>query len=292
MLARHRAFPEIKRSGLSGVPPLVALTSQESHYSIVKGANWLGLGVENVVKVKVDAGGRMVPEALDTALTDIKAQGKAPFFVNATSGSTVLGAYDDLTALAVVCAKHKVWLHVDACWGGSAVLSRKLKHLMAGSDKVDSIAWNPHKMVGAPLQASPFIVRHKGLLHEANSASASYLFQQDKFYDVSYDTGDKSVQCGRKTDAFKLWFMLKARGEEHFEKAIDNAIAQAEYLDSLIQNTPGFRPAFPSMKGPNCTNVCFHYIPPRMRGKPEDANWWEELTIPPKVKEAMIRSGS
>ena len=75
-------------------------------------------------------------------------------------------------------------------------------------------------MMGAPLQTSVFITRHNRILHEANSASASYLFQQDKFYDVSYDTGDKSVQCGRKTDAFKLWFMLKARGEEHFESEI------------------------------------------------------------------------
>ena len=64
-------------------------------------------------------------------------------------------------------------------------------------------------MIGAPLQCSPFIVRHKGALHQCNSANATYLFQQDKFYDVSYDTGDKSVQCGRKVDAFKLWFMLK-----------------------------------------------------------------------------------
>ena len=75
--------------------------------------------------------------------------------------------------------------------------------------QVDSIAWNPHKMIGAPLQCSPFIVRHKGALHQCNSANATYLFQQDKFYDVTYDTGDKSVQCGRKVDAFKLWFMLK-----------------------------------------------------------------------------------
>lgn len=62
----------------------------------------------------------------------------------------------------------------------------------------NSISWNPHKMMGAPLQCSVFLLREKGLLHEANAAAAQYLFQQDKFYDVSYDTGDKSVQCGRK----------------------------------------------------------------------------------------------
>merc|ERR1712200_255296 len=89
-------------------------------------------------------------------------------------------------------------------------------------------------MVGAPLQASPFIVRHKGLLHQCNSASATYLFQQDKFYDVSYDTGDKSVQCGRKTDAFKFWFMLKARGEEYLQDLVDHTFDMADLLQQKV----------------------------------------------------------
>lgn len=90
----------------------------------------------------------------------------------------------------------------------------------------------------------------QGLLHETNSANATYLFQQDKFYDVSYDTGDKSVQCGRKVDAFKLWFMLKvvyrlgfctnnsfhvqARGEDYMEEIVDNAFAMTDYLEELV----------------------------------------------------------
>ena len=73
-------------------------------------------------------------------------------------------------------------------------------------------------------------MRHAGLLHQTNSAAATYLFQQDKFYDVSYDTGDKSVQCGRKVDAFKLWFMLKARGEDYMEEMVDNTFAMADTL--------------------------------------------------------------
>ena len=170
-----------------------------------------------------------------------KEEGKEPFFVNATSGSTVMGAFDQLDELAEVCKKHELWLHVDASWGGSFIMSSlHKKHmkvrigneveiwiylyciLSQGCELVDSIAWNPHKMMGAPLQTSVFVTRHNRILHEANSASATYLFQQDKFYDVSYDTGDKSVQCGRKTDAFKFWFMLKARGEEHFESKFSN----------------------------------------------------------------------
>ena len=97
---------------------------------------------------------------------------------------------------------------------------------MRGVEYVDSLSWNPHKMIGAPLQSSIFVTQAKDLLAQCNSASATYLFQQDKFYDVSYDTGDKSVQCGRKVDAFQVWFMLKVRGEKYFEEAIDNAFAQ------------------------------------------------------------------
>lgn len=71
-------------------------------------------------------------------------------------------------------------------------------------------------------------------MHHCNSASASYLFQQDKFYDVSFDTGDKSVQCGRKVDAFKLWLMWKARGNNGFEQLINNAMDAARQENSVF----------------------------------------------------------
>jgi sulfinoalanine decarboxylase/aspartate 1-decarboxylase len=108
----------------------VAFTSDESHYSIAKGANWLGIGMENVVKVKSDARGRMIAAELNAQISKAKEAGKVPFFVNATSGTTVIGGYDDIEAIAEVTRKHDVWLHVDACWGGSVILSRQLRHLM------------------------------------------------------------------------------------------------------------------------------------------------------------------
>ena len=97
-------------------------------------------------------------------------------------------------------------------------------------------AWNPHKMIGAPLQSNIFVTQKSGLLAQCNSASASYLFQQDKFYDVSYDTGDKSVQCGRKVDAFQVWFMLKTRGERYFCEAVENAFDQVLHASYNIVN--------------------------------------------------------
>ena len=295
MLARHQLLPELKTTGLCGLQkPLVIFSSEDSHYSVLKGANWLGIGTDNVVKVKTDQSGCMIPQALEEAIKKVEEEGKVPLAVNATSGTTVLGAYDDLAAIGKICHDAKVWLHVDACWGGSVILNSELKRTwMEGLEFVDSLAWNPHKMIGAPLQSNVFVAQKPGLLAECNKSSAGYLFQPDKFYDVSYDTGDKSVQCGRKVDAFQVWFMLKVRGENYFAEAVQNAFDQAEYLAASIRNRPGFELVVDPI---SCTNVCFHYIPLRMRSIQQqdrnDAFWKEVSTIPPKIKKAMTLDGT
>lgn len=290
VLARHYKFPELKTKGLCHSPPLVIYTSEDSHYSVLKGANWMGIGTDNVVKVKTDKGGRMIPEELQKSIEKSLSQGKVPLAVNATSGTTVLGAYDDLDAISQVCKEHQVWLHVDACWGGSAILSPKLKNLMSGVDKVDSIAWNPHKMLGAPLQSNIFVTQKKGLLAQCNSASATYLFQQDKFYDVSFDTGDKSVQCGRKVDAFQIWFMLKTRGEKYFCDAVENAFAQADYLASKVREREGFELV---LDPHSCTNVCFRYIPKKLRGQEKNDQFDQQVSAATaKIKERMSLDGT
>merc|ERR1719160_827311 len=104
----------------------------------------------------------MCPDALERAVEEAIVQGKKPFFVGATGGTTVLGAFDDLRALRRVCDKHGMWLHSDACWGGAAILSGKAdtKELMGGIESTDSMAWNPHKLMGIPIQCSPFMTRH------------------------------------------------------------------------------------------------------------------------------------
>nr|KAG5695465.1 hypothetical protein BaRGS_011307 [Batillaria attramentaria] len=240
-LARYSRFPDVKQTGTAGLPNMCVLTSEKAHYSIKKGAALLGLGTDNVVTVKTDSVGRMCPKALDVALCDVTAQGRVPIMVNATAGTTVLGAYDPLDAIADVCTRHKVWLHVDGAWGGSVLLSDKLRHRMKGVERADSMTWNPHKMMGAPLQCAAFLTKHKTLLTECHSARAKYLFQQDKFYDVTYDTGDKSVQCGRKVDVLKLWMMWKAKGTQQFAADIENIFNCAQYLAQKVKTTEGFR---------------------------------------------------
>ncbi|XP_023931282.1 glutamate decarboxylase 2 [Lingula anatina] len=127
-------------------------------------------------------------------------------------------------------------------------------------------------------------------LNEAHCANACYLFQQDKCYDISYDTGDKSVQCGRKVDAFKLWLMWKERGHKGFERDIDNIFDMSRYLTQLVKDREGFELV---LGEPQCTNVCFWYIPPSLRSLKRTAEWWQKLgKVAPKIKERMMVEGT
>lgn len=132
VMARYGLKPAIKRSGITGLPPLVCFTSEDSHYSIVKGAAWLGLGTDNVYKVKTDKFGRMEPSDLRRAIAKARDKGHLPFFVNATCGTTVLGAFDPLPEIAAICQQENLWLHVDACLGGTLLLSEKYRHRLSG----------------------------------------------------------------------------------------------------------------------------------------------------------------
>jgi glutamate/tyrosine decarboxylase-like PLP-dependent enzyme len=156
----------------------------------------MGLGLNNVVVVSTNGRGQMNPDALLAAIQSVKKSGRIPLAVNATAGTTVLGAFDPILPISAICKAEGVWLHLDAAWGGSFIFSPKLRSLhLAGVEECDSISWNAHKMLGAPLQCSIWITRHENVLAPSNSASASYLFQKDKgLYDGGeWDRGgDKS----------------------------------------------------------------------------------------------------
>lgn len=149
-------------------------------------------------------------------------------------------------------------------------MSHKYRHLLKGIERSDSFSWNPHKSLGAPLQCALFLTRDTELLPQCNSLAVHYLFQQDKFYDVSYDTGNKSVQCGRKIDAFKFWLMLKARSCEGFGRLLDYALDMSKLFLNKLQQRKGFRLVLNEYQ---YTNICFWYIPKKMRNCIEDEEW-------------------
>ncbi|XP_029442316.1 acidic amino acid decarboxylase GADL1 isoform X2 [Rhinatrema bivittatum] len=289
-LARYKYCPDIKEKGLSGAPRLVMFTSEESHYSMKKAASFLGIGTQNVYFVKADDRGKMIPEELEKQIQRAKQEGAAPFLVCATAGTTVLGAFDPLDEIASICEHHGLWFHVDASWGGAALLSRKHRKLLHGIHRADSVAWNPHKMLMAGIQCCALLVKdNTDLLRRCHAAEASYLFQQDKFYDVRCDTGDKSIQCSRRADAFKFWLMWKALGTRGLEERVNRALALSRYLAAEIKKREGFQ----LLMEPEYANICFWYIPPSLRNMEEGQDFWQKLhQVAPVIKERMMRKGS
>ncbi|XP_071440225.1 cysteine sulfinic acid decarboxylase [Hetaerina americana] len=295
--SRFNAFPEVKTKGLHSLPRLSLFTSEDAHYSISKMASLLGIGSDFVHLVKCNSRGQMDPETLESCIRESLDAGEMPFMVSATAGTTVLGAFDPIPEISMICKKYNLWLHVDAAWGGGALMSKKHRHLLSGIDRADSVTWNPHKLLSAPQQCSTFHVRKgrnpdgsPGILSATHSTCATYLFQKDKFYDTSLDTGDKHIQCGRRPDVLKFWFMWKAKGTNGLEKHIDTVFENAAYFTEKIRHREGFKLVVPE---PQCTNICFWYIPPSLRGEEGKQDFNEKLhKVAPKIKELMMRSGT
>uniref|UniRef100_H2ZM90 Uncharacterized protein n=2 Tax=Ciona savignyi TaxID=51511 RepID=H2ZM90_CIOSA len=288
-VARLQKYPDSKSKGLYGLPRLVTFCSEQAHYSAEKNSTLLGLGTDNCWKVKCDNRGKMIPEEFEKRVIQCKNEGAVPIMVVATAGTTVLGAFDPFHEIADICSRHDIWMHIDAAWGGAALLSQKYKHLCDGVNRADSLAWNPHKMMMAPIQCSVLLLKEKDLLNRCHSINVPYLFQNDKPYDTKYDLSRNLVQCGRSCDALKLWLMWKAKGDSGFESQVNQALAKAEYLTEQIRKRSDFRLVIPE---PEYTNVSFWYIPPSMAGKEENADYFKQLaSIVPTIKLRMQLSG-
>src|SRR5262249_50237676 len=170
--ARARALPHAWERGVQGGEAVV-FVSEHAHYSVARTVSLLGLGAANAIRVPSDERFAMDPAALERLLEDER---RPVMAVVATSGSTAVGAFDDLTAIGRICAERGIWLHVDGAHGASALLSETHRHRMAGVDQVRSLAWDPHKMMSMPIANSALIMADEGDLDAAFAQSAPYLF--------------------------------------------------------------------------------------------------------------------
>jgi glutamate/tyrosine decarboxylase-like PLP-dependent enzyme len=256
MIARNRTVPHIKMEGYRNAPELVAFVSEEAHYSFEKSANVLGIGSANLRKIKTDAIGRMIPEEFALAIEEILRQGKRPFFVGATAGTTVKGAFDPLGEIAQIAKQHDLWFHVDGALGGTVILSPRHRGLLDGLNKADSFSYNAHKLMGLPLICSVLLVRERGHLLSTNSVSgADYIFHDEAF--GSHDLGPISLQCGRRVDALKLWLSWKFYGDLGYAERIDRFFELAAFAESIVDKTPSLELMAPRAS----VNICFRYLP-------------------------------
>lgn len=160
-----------------------------------------------------------------------------------------------------------------------------------GVERADSLTWNPHKLLGTLLQCSTFHLKEKGMLSDCNTMKARYLFQEDKHYDTSYDTGDKVIQCGRHNDIFKFWLSWRAKGTSGFEYQMDRIMELTAYQIRRMREL-GERFHL-ILENPEMVNVCFWYIPERLREEPHTEEREKELgRVTAQLKSRMMYSGT
>lgn len=250
LMARDAASPDVRHAGMTG--GMTVYTSVESHYSTPKNAAFCGIGRDNVRHISTDEHGAMDMAALRDAVMADKAAGLHPVLINCTSGTTVLGAYDDLDAAADVAEEFGLWLHVDGAYGGAAILSEHYRKLVNGVHRVDSFTLNAHKMLGTPLSTSLIMVRDAKALHTTFSNDASYLYQTDG---DDYNPGKTSLQCGRRNDALKFWTLWKSIGTKGLADFVDHQFALADRGRDYVQGHADYT----DYSVDDTVAVCFNY---------------------------------
>ena len=243
-----------------------------------------GLGTDNVIPIPVDSDGRMIPSRLSELIQTAKSEGKTPFYVNATAGTTVLGSYDPFCALSEICKEHNLWLHIDASWGGPVIFSPTQKHKLDGAHLADSIAVTPHKMLGVPLTCSFLLASDLRTFHKSNTLPAGYLFHEQHDGGEVWDLADLTLQCGRRGDSLKLALAWIYHGSSGFGKQIDHAFDIAAYLSNLVAEHRDF--VLVSENPPPCLQVCFYYAKDGRLGEKE-----ENTRITAKVAKELIPRG-
>lgn len=256
LIARNSLYPETKANG-NGNYQFVIFTSAHGHYSLEKAAQLLGIGTNNVKAVPVDAQGRMIPSELERLIQETKDEGRTPLYVNATAGTTVLGSFDPFVEISKICKAHNLWFHVDGSWGGPAIFSSKQKHKLSGVELADSLAVNPHKMMGAPLTCSFLLGPDLNNFHKANTLRAGYLFHEVDDGGEVWDLADLTLQCGRRGDSLKLALSWIYYGRSGFEAQVDHAFDIAAYFADQIAQRTNF--VLVSENPPPCLQVCFYF---------------------------------
>jgi len=249
LLARNAAVPESRDRGIEP-GQLTVYTSVEAHYSIPKNAGILGIGRDVVRRIPVDGAGRMRVDLLGERIAADRDQGRRPMLVNATAGTTVRGAFDRLRPIAEIAHAAGAWFHVDGALGATMALCPSRRELVDGIELADSVSWNPHKMMGVPLQCSLLLVARPGALAASLDETADYLFQ---VHGDELNPGHRSIQCGRRNDALKLWAAWRLLGDQGWDARIRRQLELARLAAERIAADSDLELVEP----PPSINVCF-----------------------------------
>jgi len=270
LAAAREADPalDVRRKGLAGrtLPALRVYASEHAHSSVDKALMTLGLGLDNLVHVPADADFRMRPDVLAAAVAADRAAGRRPIAVVATVGTTSTTSVDPVPAIAELCAREQLWLHVDGAYAGVCGAVSELKHHLDGVDRADSFVVNAHKWLFTPMDCSVFYTRRPEVLTRAFSLVPAYLETAERGEVVNYM--DYGFQMGRRFRALKLWMVLRAFGADGIATRIRHHCALAARFAEWVGSEPGWEVVAPHP----FSTVCFRHAPGGATGPETNAH--------------------
>jgi aromatic-L-amino-acid decarboxylase len=255
--ARERAGLDIREQGMSGradLPLLRVYCSEQVHSSIDKSCIALGLGMRSLRKIATNERFEMRADELEKAIEEDIAAGHRPICVIPTIGTTSTSSVDPVDEIADICERHKLWLHVDGAYAGSAAIVPEMRELFQGWERADSIVMNPHKWLFTPFDLSILYCRDMAMLKQAFSLTPEYLRTSD---DTAVKNGmDYGIQLGRRFRALKLWFVIRYFGREGLIARIREHIRLARLFANWVEDSPSFEIMAPVPFALVCFRAC------------------------------------
>jgi aromatic-L-amino-acid decarboxylase len=226
--------------------------SEEMHVCVQKAVEMLGLGSDNLHKIPVDGEYRIDVNALEERIHEDRASGLEPFCVVGNAGTVNTGSFDDLEALADLCSRENLWLHVDGAFGAWAAIVPELRHLVKGMERADSLAFDLHKWMYLPYDVGC-------VLFKRQSDQVKTFSNRPDYFAMSKDTppqfADFGFELSRSFRALKVWMGLKENGVAKYSALVKQNVDQAGFLKTLVDSRPELELIAPVP----LNTVCFRY---------------------------------
>ncbi len=262
------------------VEDAVAYASDQTHSAVDRAFAVLGFGSDQLRRLPSDEDGRLPARVVREAIAADRAAGRRPFCIVANAGTTNTGAVDPLQELADLCAEEDLWLHSDAAYGGPAVLCERGRRELAGLERSDSLALDPHKWLFQPFEIGCVLVRERGWLPGTFHVLPDYLRDVEaRLGEVNF--ADYGIQLTRGFRALKLWMSIQVFGVAAFRRAVERGIANAEEAEALLRGAGVWRIVTPARLG----IVTFAWSPPGLAAE-------EARAVTTGLVEAALRDGT